>query len=119
MNFSTTNDEYLKNTEFAALDHKDQLWTKQYNKNGLVMYNDEGWHFYPYLNESAFFTNDITSMTVDHNNTVWLTSFTKGILNFDGKEYKHYTKANSPMMSDLVLSVEVASNNDKWFFIHG
>ena len=79
----------------------DEVWAKQWRRDGLFYYTDYEWHNINYTNTEALDTiSDIVTVAIDptDNSRVYAGSFHKGILEFEDFELKNiYTKGNSSL----------------------
>lgn len=69
---------------------------------------------------TAFATGVIWNITIDDNaNKVWLATNGKGLVSFDGKEFKYFDKTNSILSSNTVSDILIDKNGDKWISTFG
>lgn len=67
------------------------------------------------LYNSSIASNFLTCLDVDLNNIKWIGSFDKGLMSYDGENFKNFSTVNSPIPSNNILCVSVDQNNNKWF----
>ncbi len=66
-----------------------------------------------FTTELGLIENNITSLCVDQDNTVWFAYSQNGVGKFDGQRFYHYTKENG-LINDNVYCVYVDSKGDLW-----
>jgi ligand-binding sensor domain-containing protein len=64
-------------------------------------------------------SNYISCLEVDKNNIKWLGTLDKGLAGFDGKNWKTYSKNNSPLIYDFITSLAVDKYNTLWIGTSG
>ncbi len=68
-----------------TIDHDSNIWVGF--KNGLLKFDGEKWHVYPYLENDLGF---IWDMTADDQNNIWIGTFNFGLGKFNGNDWTFY-----------------------------
>lgn len=84
------------------------LWLG-YKQSGLAKFENGLWN---YLEESSNIS--VYEMAEDRYGCLWIANFNKGLVKFDGTEFTYFTKANSQFPDDLIYSVTIDENDNKW-----
>ena len=76
---------------------------------------DEHKWFWANCNEAVELEDTIVnSIVVDHNEFIWVATDGKGVLAYDGQEWKSYTTANSDLPSDVIYDLMIDDENRVW-----
>lgn len=63
---------------------------------------------------SGLISNNLKCVTVDQNNYKWIGTIDKGIMKFDGENFKLFNTSNSDIPSNRINTIEIDSNNNIW-----
>lgn len=92
-------------------DQNNVLWIAAWAQ--VWSYDGQNWRSYDYTNYGM---DPAQYLTIDQNNTVWVTSFLGELASFDGGTWTHYLLSNYNIGLDYALSRPyVDDNNTKWF----
>lgn len=80
----------------------------------LTLVDTTLWESYS-TNNSGIPTNNLSCISVDKENVVWLGTSNQGFIRFDGKSWKQFTQGNSALPSNTVSTIVVDKNNDLKF----
>ncbi len=81
------------------------------NREGLFHYDGENWE--QFTEETCSFTGSITSLAVDHDGVLWVTS-SAGFSSFDGEEWT-LMKIDDIYPETSISSITIDSQDNKWF----
>ena len=98
----------------VAVDKDDNIWIG--SGAGLIKYDRKEFTLYNTSN-SPLAEDAVSSIAVDHNNTLWFAScrFRQGgLMKFDGEHWDLYIPENSKLPSNSVRDVIVDSRNNVW-----
>ena len=84
----------------------DSTWTI-YNSENSGLPNDD---IYPLAIDRSISSNNLS---VDKF-SVWIGTYGYGVARFDGKDWKIYKSANSPLIDDLIRSIAIDRHGNKW-----
>ena len=98
-----------------VIDSEGVLWMGVKGTMGgmLVRIQGETWDIYNRFNAACFEGGGVTSITLSHN-TKWITSAT-GVASFDGSSWNCFTKTNSELPDDHILTMAIDQQGNKWF----
>jgi ligand-binding sensor domain-containing protein len=110
------NYEYTVYIHELATDSKGNRWfTSNY---GLFKNNGENWELFKdneiikgKKNWYQFYYN---SITIDNNDNIWIGTFNRGLLKFDGFTWKSYSTKNSIIPSNKISDLAIDNNNNIW-----
>lgn len=66
------------------------------------------------LSNSSIASNLLTCIDIDLNEILWIGSFDKGLISFDGINFVNYSTANTPIQSNKINCIAINGSNDKW-----
>ena len=58
--------------------------------------------------------NDVRTIAVDSNGTIWLDVVEGGLTKFDGTNWTEYTAYDYGLPSDIIHSIAIDRNGNKW-----
>jgi ligand-binding sensor domain-containing protein len=110
-------DQYNLNSSFPdvlAVDSENVLWMGIKGTMGgmVVRIQGETWDIYNRFNANCFEGGGVTSITLA-NNKKWITSAT-GVTSFDNNTWNCYTKINSGIPDDHILTMAIDNYGNKW-----
>lgn len=85
-----------------------------YKFGPIALFNDNSSQIFDEDNYNLPFYG-FYSVISDKNNVIWAGNFGRGVIYFDGSEWKRFYTANSPIQDDKIFDVFVDKNNNKWF----
>lgn len=100
-----------------TIDSKFDKWigktSQESFQGGVAVYNDKF-----FLNYNAYASpllgSIITDIAVGPADVIWIASADGGLFRFDGSKWDRYTSSNSGLPNDVVNSVAIDKNGNKW-----
>ncbi|MBN1637515.1 MAG: hypothetical protein JW866_01005 [Ignavibacteriales bacterium] len=80
-----------------------------YKQHGVARRENNKWE---YLLESQHIS--VNDMDFDSDGNLWLASFGTGLVKYDNKTWTYYNKGNKKFPDDLLFSIHIDENNNKW-----
>ena len=103
-------------------DKKDNLWIATYEYDaydtlnaGIAKFDGKNWEVFTKKN-APFETNQITSLTIDKSNNIWVGTEKRNIYKYDGKIWSSFeiNSISKSVKTVLVSSMAVDSSNNIW-----
>jgi ligand-binding sensor domain-containing protein len=84
------------------------LWIG-YKNYGLAKYENGKWNYDDKTSDISVY-----EMVEDKNGCLWIANFTQGLVKYDGNIFTFFDKDNSELPDNLIYSVTIDENNNKW-----
>jgi hypothetical protein len=84
---------------------------------GLIKYDNASWVEYNNKN-SELTSNQLTTLTIDSNDIVWVGSYYNGLSKFDGTTWSNFTPSNSGISGEGVSNICTDRFNNKWMYVY-
>jgi len=118
----TTSGISNNHVDSIAIDRKGNIWFG--TGTGVCMFDgDTTWITYTSEN-SGLPNDDIYPVAIDRSQAssalrddaigVWIGTYGDGVVKFDGKEWTTYKSTNSPLIDDLIRSIAIDKDGNKW-----
>jgi ligand-binding sensor domain-containing protein len=107
--YNLENSELMKAPIYKLLKTRaGELWLG-YKQSGLARFENGKWNYIDTASHISAY-----EMAEDNNGCLWIANFTKGLVKYDGNNFTYFSKDNSDLPDDLIYSVTVDENNNKW-----
>ena len=108
----------LYNIKLKLFDHRDEEFEASVESSMRKIYSaalrdTSVWVDYQVFN-SGIQSNTLSAITIDHNSVKWIGSLDKGLISYNGIEFKNYNKSNSLIPDNKVNCLSVDVNNKIW-----
>lgn len=95
-----------------AIDSLGRKWFA--SDSGLIMYDGAHWKIYAQNNTPIFQENIFWNVSVERDTIIWVSGYTTGVYRFDGVNWSHWHRENSPLNSNKISFIETDRYGVKW-----
>lgn len=107
--YNLENSELMQSPIYKLLKTQNgDLWVG-YKKYGLAKYKNGKWNYIDTTSNISVY-----EMVEDKDGCLWIANFTEGLVKYDGNIITYFNKGNSELPDNLIYSVTIDENNNKW-----